>query len=225
MKLAVLIAFVTLGLAAAIGGAAPFGRVLMAAGAPGLAAVVFQRPDWRGVAAYRAGNFDRAATEFEAAGAWYNLGNAEVHRGRYAAALEAYDVAVARTGDASARTNFDLVAAFYSGFAVDPEALGLFPKRKEGPKEDSFIARGDARAAGTGSEVTNANTMLGLAELDSRGRLGVRRIFDDAFMVADERWLEQLEDVPGAFMSARITAEYKRRQKLGLTPPPPEDPQ
>jgi Ca-activated chloride channel family protein len=55
--------------------------------------------------------------------------------------------------------------------------------------------------------------MMGLVELDSRGRLGVARVFDDAFMVADERWLGQLEDIPGAFLKARISHEFKRRQK------------
>ena len=68
------------------------------------------------------------------------------------------------------------------------------------------------------------NAMLGLAELESRGRLGVRRIFDDKFMVADERWLQQIQDVPGAYLKARIAHEEKTRRKLGLSPPEPEDP-
>ena len=66
--------------------------------------------------------------------------------------------------------------------------------------------------------------MMGLAALESHGELGVRRIFDDRFMVADGRWLEQLADVPGDYMAARIAAEHKRRRALGLSPPPPEDP-
>lgn len=211
-------------IAIALGGAAPFGRVALALGMNKVAARLFDDPDWQGVALYRAGQFDAAAQAFEDAGSLYNLGNAQVHGGRIAAALEAYDQAIV-TGDADAQANFDVVAAFYAGLQIDPEALGLFPERKTGPQADSFIARGDARAAGTGSEVTNSNTMLGLAELDSRGRLGVRRIFDDKFMVADERWLNQLSDVPGEFMAARIAQEHKRREKLGLSPPEPEDPQ
>ncbi|WP_372571818.1 hypothetical protein [Ruegeria jejuensis] len=209
-------------LASLMGSTAPFGRVFMALGMNGLAAQVFDNPGWRGAALYRAGEYQGAAEAFEAAGALYNLGNAEAQSGRYAAALEVYDLAITR-GDPDAQANFDVVAAYYAGLQIDPEALGLFPERKDGPQADSFIARGDARAAGTGSEVTNANTMLGLAELDSRGRLGVRRIFDDKFMVADERWLNQLSDVPGEFMAARIAQEHKRRVRLGLSPPEPED--
>lgn len=220
------LALVTAGLFALVlilGGAAPLGRVLLASGLPGLAAPLFSDPGWRGVAAYRAGDMESAAEAFRRAGAFHNLGNAEVHRGNYAAALEAYDRAIAR-GVPEAKVNFDLVALYYAGLGIDPEALGLFPERKQGPQADSFVAEGSARAAGTGDAVTNTNTMLGLAELDSRGRLGVRRVFDDKFMVADERWLEQLSDVPGEYLAARIDMERKRRAALGLAPPVPEDP-
>ncbi len=211
-------------LALALGGAASFGRVALAVGLFPLAAKLFSDPDWQGVAFYRAGEFDKAAKAFEGAGDHYNLGNAEVQNGRLAAALEAYDQAIGQ-GNPDAQANFDVLAAYYAGQQIDPEALGLFPERKSGPKADSFVARGNARAAGTGSEVTNSNTMLGLAELDSRGRLGVRRIFDDQFMVADQRWLNQLSDVPGEFMAARIAQEHKRRVKLGISPPASESPE
>lgn len=211
-------------LALALGGAAPFGRVALAVGLYPLAAGLFTDPNWQGVALYRSGNFDKAAEAFKSAGNQFNLGNAEARSGNMAAALEAYDQAIAK-GDPDAQANFDVLAAYFAGQQIDPEALGLFPERKSGPKADSFVARGNARAAGTGSEVTNSNTMLGLAELDSRGRLGVRRIFDDKFMVADQRWLNQLSDVPGEFMAARIAQEHKRRAKLGLSPPEPETPE
>lgn len=224
MRILALISVLAMALGFALGGGAPFGRVLMALGLPGIAAKLFVDPGWQGAALYRAGRYDGAVTAFDTGRAFLNLGNAEVRRGNYAAALEAYDIGISQ-GDAAASANFDVVAAYYAGLGIDPEALGLFPERKQGgPEADSFIARGNARAAGSGSEVTNNNTMLGLAELDSRGRLGVRRVFDDKFMVADERWLEQLSDVPGEFLKARIAQEHKRRDKLGLAPPDPEDP-
>jgi len=223
MRAAALLAVLAIGFAVALGGGGPFGRVLLSLGMPKLATVFLSTPEWRGVALYRAGSFEAAASVFAEAKNPYNLGNAYVHSGNYAAALEAYDLAIDQ-GHPSAQANFDAVAAFYSGLGIDPDALGLLPERKEGPSADSFIARGDARAAGTGSDVTNTNTMLGLVELDSRGRLGIRRIFDDKFIVASDRWLEQLQDVPGEFMAARIRHEYKRRVKLGLSPPEPEDP-
>ncbi len=223
MRVLALITVLAFSVAGLLGGAAPVGRVLMAVGLPGLAAPFFATPGWQGAAFYRAGRYDLAAQGFADAGDYFSLGNAEAHRGAYAAALEAFDQAHAR-GHPHAQANFDVVAAHYAGLGIDPEALGLFPERKEGPSAESFVARGDGRAAGTGDEATNTNTMLGLAELQSRGRLGVRRVFDDKFMVADARWLEQLADVPGEYMAARIAEEHKRRVKAGLAPPPPEDP-
>jgi len=223
MKGLALITAIALGLAVLAGGGAPFGRVLLALGLPGMAAPLFDDPNWKGVALFRAGDFDGAAERFAEAGARYNLGNAEAHRGQYAAALEAFDQALAE-GHPDAEANFDVVAAFYAGLGIDPEALALFDKRADGAEADSFVARGNARAAGTGSEVTNNNTMMGLAELDSRGRQRVRKIFDDKFMVADDRWLQQLSDVPGEYLAARIMQEHKRRRKSGLSPPRPEDP-
>ena len=210
-------------LAYGFGGTAPFGRILLSLGLPGLALPLFEDPEWRGVAAFETGDSIEASKAFRQSGSFYNLGNAEAFAGNYATALESYDRAILE-GNKDAEANFDLVAAYYAGLEVDPEALGLVPKRKTGPNEESFVARGDAKAAGTGSDVTNSNTMLGLAELDSRGRLGVRRIFDDSYMLADKRWLAHLSDVPGEYLSARILQEHKRRMKLGLSPEPPEDP-
>ncbi|WP_146346670.1 tetratricopeptide repeat protein [Falsiphaeobacter marinintestinus] len=223
MRALALITAVALAIGLLTGGPASFGRTFLALGLPSVAAFLFDDPNWKGIALYRADQFDAAADQFSDAQAFYNLGNAEAHRGQYAAALEAFDLAHAR-GHPDAQANFDVVAAFYAGLGIDPDALALFEKRKDGAKTESFVARGNARAAGTGSDVTNNNTMLGLAQVDSRGRLGVRRVFDDKFMLADTRWLEQLGDVPGEYMAARILQEYKRRMKLGLSPPKAEDP-
>jgi Ca-activated chloride channel family protein len=223
MKVLAAVAIAALMLGLVLGGTAAVGRVLLAAGLPALAAQVFVTPEWRAVAQYRAGHYAQAAQEFAAVDTPFNLGNAQVRLGNHAAALEAYDLAIAQ-GHPDARANFDVVAAYYAGLGLDPAVLALFPRRTDGPTAEGFIALGNARAAGTGSDTTNATTMLGLAQLESRGPLAVRRIFDDRFIVADDRWLAQLDDVPGAFLAARITAEQKRRAGLGLTPSDPEDP-
>lgn len=224
MRLLALLTASLLVTAFALAGMAPLGRVLLALEQPRLAAKVFRSPAWRGVAHFHAGAYDAAAQDFADAGQYFNLGNAQAFAGKYAEALEAYDVAIT-LGDERAMANFDLIAAHYAGMAIAPETLALFPKRKEGTTAEAEVGEGSARAAGTGDGVTNTNTMLGQTELLSRGKLGVRRVFDDQFMVADDRWLLQLEDVPGAFMAERILQEHKRRRKLGLSPPAPENPQ
>ncbi len=87
------------------------------------------------------------------------------------------------------------------------------------------IAKGSARAAGTGDGATNSGALLGLPELQSNGAREVRKVFDDKFMVANRRWLQTLSDVPGEYLAARIQHERKRRVKLGLAQPVPEDPE
>lgn len=206
------------------GGSAGFGRLALAAGLPDIAAPLLSDPGWRGVALYRAGRWDAAADAFRSAGDMHNLGNAEAHSGNYAAALEAFDTARA-AGDPDASANFDLVAAYYAGLALDPDTpIAWWTEDEDGPTEAAPVGEGSGRAAGTGSDSTNAGALLGLPELRGIGRLGARRVFDDKFMVANRRWLAQLSDVPGEYLAARIAAERKRRADLGLAPPEPEDP-
>lgn len=224
MRLLALIALLSAGLSLALSGTGGLGRVLLAMRLPGLAGPVLDDPAWRGVAFYRAGDRAGAADAFDTARAHYNRGTALARQGQYSEALEAYDLAIA-FGDADARANFDLIAAYYAGLGIDPETLGLFGKREGDVATESFVAQGNARAAGTGDDITNSTTMLDTVQLQSHGEQEkVRRIFDDRFMVADRRWLEQLADVPGDYLAARIAHERKRRDRLGLAPPEPEDP-
>lgn len=199
------------------GGSAPLGRVFLSAGLPRLAAPFFSDPAWRGVAFYRAGQADAAAGMWQGQGG-LNLGNALVHQGRYAEALEAYDAA-RFAGDVAAARNFDLVASFYAGQALAPGAAVLFTDpNRIGPNIEASVGQGNARAASTGEGATNRGTLLGLPELESRGRLGVRKVFDARFVTADTRWLETLQDVPGNYLAARIAFEHKRRARAGLSP-------
>lgn len=209
-------AVLVFGLAFLMGGMGPFGRVLMGFGLPSLAAPFFSDPHWRGVAMYQAGDHAKAAAAFEEAGpiGFYNLGNALTQAQDYAAALEAYDLALAVYEDVDARENFDLVRAFYAGTPLDAASVAVSRKR-EGDTVQAPIARGDARASGTGDETTNAGTSLAMPALQSEDQIGVRRVFDDAFIVANDRWLKTLEDVPGAFLAARINHAFKARRKAG----------
>ncbi|OIQ28875.1 MAG: hypothetical protein BM562_11995 [Alphaproteobacteria bacterium MedPE-SWcel] len=223
MRLLGLIAMLFLALAALLDGWAPLGRIALALGMPALAAPLFSDPAWRGVAHYRAGDMAAAVNRFAESAQAYNLGNAYVQQGQYAAALESYDRAIA-DNKPHARENFDAVATFYAGLQIDPDALALFEKREGDTTTEAETGKGNARAAGSGDAVTNTNTMLGLAQMESHGDQGVRRVFDDLFMRADDRWLAQLPDVPGSYLKARILAEHKRRTELGLSPPIAEDP-
>ncbi len=220
------LAALCLGLSLALSGTAGVGRLLLGLDLPRLAAPLLSDHGWHGAALYRAGDFAAAAKAFRQQGraGSYNLGNALTMAERYAAALEAFDIA-RLSDDPLAAANFDLVAAHYSGLALDPETpVAWFTQPRDGEEAAAPVGEGSARAAATGDEVTNSSTILGLPELIARGQLRVRKVFDDRFMVADQRWLATLADVPGEYLAARIAFERKRRAKLGLAPPEPADP-
>lgn len=222
-----LAAFGCIALAVALGGAGPFGRLALALGLTGPAQSLFQSPDWQAVAAYRAGDYGAAAAGFARADrADFNAGVALARAGRYAAALEAFDRAIAADpDDVHASENFVLIERVYAGTAISTDAAFAIVERDgDGPVVEGPMGLGHVRAAGSGDEANDGGTALGMAELQSDGRLGVRKQFDDRFMIANDRWLRTLSDVPGEYLGARIAEERKRRAAAGLAPPKPEDP-
>lgn len=71
-------------------------------GEPERAGVLFESPDWRGVAKYRSSSFDEAASAFAtdpSAKGHYNRGNALAKLGQYPAAIAAYDRTLALAAD------------------------------------------------------------------------------------------------------------------------------
>ena len=213
-------------LAVLLGGSGPFGRLALAMGLPSVAAKVFSDLEWRGVAQYRAGQFEAAAQSFAKSGpgASYDQGNALARQGAYAAALEAYDMALALRDDADAQANMNLLMAFYAGTQLEAGSIVDWFDEKTGDTVAADVAKGNARAAGTGDRVTNTGALVGLPEVASRGDRGVRKVYDDRFVVASPRWLATLEDVPGAFLAARILHEHKRREAAGLGQPKADSP-
>lgn len=224
-NLILVFALISLALAWALGGGtAAFGRLAMALGVPGIAAKLFDDPGWRGAAAYRTGQFDAASEAFAEAGSTFNLGNAHVQAGRYAAALEAYDRAMFVAQDPEAEANFNLVRTFYAGTEIDPDAIVKWFEDREGETVSALVGQGNARAAGSGDGVTNTGSLVGLPDLVSTGIRQARKVFDDKFMVASPRWLATLDDVPGEYLAERISHERKRRAKAGIGQPDGDPP-
>lgn len=89
------------------------GQQALEEGDPARAATLFEDPDWRGTAAYRAGDFQAAAEAFtgnDSADAWYNRGNALARAGELEAAAKAYRTSLERDPERNdARENLDLV--------------------------------------------------------------------------------------------------------------------
>ncbi|MGE0212723.1 MAG: tetratricopeptide repeat protein [Parvibaculaceae bacterium] len=184
-----------LALAFLFGGTGPFGRLLLAAGAPEMALPLLGDPHWKGVALYRLGRNEEAVQSLRVAGepAFYNRGNALVRSGRYEEALTLYDAHLFRhPQDADAAHNRALVATL-----VNPTV-------------------GEARAGGRieadGIPVTNNPRDTG------------RKLFAKQQIAASPQWLTTLADEPGRYLKLRLKAEHDRRRGLGVALPPAESP-
>nr|WP_285540779.1 VWA domain-containing protein [Brucella sp. NBRC 12950] len=73
------------------------GQIALRNGAFSKAASIFRDPMWRGVAEYRAGNYQEAIEAFaivDSPESWYNQGNALLHLKKYAEAVTAYEKAL-----------------------------------------------------------------------------------------------------------------------------------
>ena len=113
------------------------------------ASKLFSDPMWRGISYAKAGDFEEAANVFsgiQTQAGHYNYGNALVMLGKYAAAIEAYDKALALGPNEDAKTNRAIAEArmkaldFEGGNMTDGKigSDGItFEKGKGSPQEDA----------------------------------------------------------------------------------------
>jgi Ca-activated chloride channel family protein len=111
---------------------------------PARAAELFESPEWRSAAQYRADQFDSSAatlTNLDTATAHYNRGNALAKGGALEAAIGAYDQALALDPDhEDARYNRDLVAQFLEDNPQQqppPQESGEGEQSQQGDSSDS----------------------------------------------------------------------------------------
>lgn len=208
------------GLALLAGGLEPFGRLALRAGQPALAGMLVSDPALRGIALSAQGRQVDAIAAFERAGPaqTYNRATAHALNGDFAEALLSYDDLLSRDPDhRDARTNFRIVASLYGGTKLDLAFMDLLTEEKEGPTIEAPDAQGGGRAIGDGAESDGMATDIFAPKIKTdSGLRRVPRIFDDMYIEADRNWLTTMLDQPGKFLTARLKAEQKRRQELGI---------
>jgi len=100
------------------------GRRAWEAGDYATAAERFEDPLWRGLAAYRAGDLERAVdllAQADSAEAWFDLGVVQARLGRYAPAADAWRQALERRpGWAEAAANLALVEGLIAAAEQEP---------------------------------------------------------------------------------------------------------
>ena len=148
------------------------------------AAALFRDPMWKGVAAYRAGNWNAAVDAFarvDSPEALFDLGNAHARRGDLALAVQAYDRVLAlRPLWREAKENRDRVAA-------------LIPKpKKERPDEDG---------------PADPNLPPDKVLFDDRGKKGKEGRVQASKEQMGDMWLRALTTSPAGFLRQKFAAQ------------------
>jgi Ca-activated chloride channel family protein len=163
------------------------GRRLFERGEYDEAALRFVDPMWKGVAAYRSGEFERAAESFArltAVEASFNLGNAYAMVGRYQEAVTAYEAAIAeRPGWAEAIENRETV-------------LALIPVEPDLPEEEQ-----------TSGDPSFDPDEIQFDEKGKKGKPGEVQVEQLTDQQLAEMWLRRLETSPADFLRQRFALE------------------
>jgi len=159
------------------------------------AATRFVDPMWQGVALFRAGEFDRAASLFagyDTAEAAFNHGNALVMQGKYEVAVERYARALAlRPGWGDATVNREIALA-------RAEALKKEGGEMTGGKmgADEIVFDQGKPSSSAGEEQVDGGQEAADAELRSI-------------------WLRQVQTRPADFLRVKFAHQYAMRQSGG----------
>jgi len=154
----------------------------------------FEDPEWRGVAYFRAGDFEKAAGvlgRVRSPEAAYNRGNALVLLGRYDEAIESYELALEmRNGWVAAQENL---------------AIAIARKQRLAPPESD--------AGGTGG-MLEADEIV-FDDSGRVGRTGTETVTEGGEPMNEQEmraiWLRRVQNNPADFLRARFAWQLHRR--------------
>jgi Ca-activated chloride channel family protein len=162
------------------------GRYWMEKGEPLKAAEGFEDPMWKGVAFYRAGDWESAILQFgrvDTAEGWFNLANAYAQSGDNEEAIRAYDEALARRpGWTEAEENKALVASLIP----PPE-----PESDEEQQGDPHFKPDEI-------------------EFDEKGKKGKEGEIEQQMLTDEQKaemWLRRLQVTPADFLRRKFAAQ------------------
>ena len=142
--------------------------------------------DLRGVSAFRAGDYERAAALFmmsNQADGYYNAGNAYAYLGRYKEALKAYDKALAMNrANQDARYNRQLIEALLKKQQKQQSQAG----HKKEPKPDIKPAKQEEKPQ--------------------------EKLEKTPQQQSTDQWLNTIPDDPGGLLREKFLRDYLRRR-------------
>jgi Ca-activated chloride channel family protein len=125
-------------------------------GNPADAAALFEDPEWRGVAQYRAGDYGGSARDFAEQGDarnLYNLGNAMAQQGEYDSAIDAYEQVLEMEPDnEDARYNLDFVRNLKEQQEQQQQQQGDDQQSTQNPGGEGEQSEGEGEQNQEGSE-------------------------------------------------------------------------
>jgi Ca-activated chloride channel family protein len=162
------------------------GRYWMEHDDPAKAAEHFEDPVWKGIAFYRAGDWENAILQFgrvDTAEGWFNLGNAYARSGDNEEAVKAYEEALSRHPEwPEAQENRALVAA-------------LIPPPEPEADQD---------------EAADPNMKPDEVKFDEKGKKGKEGKIEQEMLTDEQKaemWLRRLQVTPADFLCRKFAAQ------------------
>jgi Ca-activated chloride channel family protein len=210
------------------------------------AAALFQSPEWRGTAAYRAGDFAGAVQAYSLDPGTipdnhYNLGNAYAMTQNFEAAVSAYDIAIAMDPEhTDAIHNREIVAALLEQQQNEEEQQSdddmtspqdqteeqSEEQQEEGEQEEQDQEQQQEEGE-EGEEQEQQEQQQGSEqeqqEEQTPGEQPNQSSAETESQESLEQWLRRIDDDPGELMQRKFQFEYRRRQLESRTSPQSTD--
>ncbi len=204
-------------------------------GDPATAAATFESPEWRGSAAYHAGDYDAAiqaysTQPFDKADDHYNIGNAYAHIASFEQAIAAYDVAIAMDPNhEDAIHNREIVQSLLEEQQQqqeeeqDPQDSMEQDKQEEEENSEENENEseeeegeeqqesGEPEEEQEQSEPQDGEDQQ-QSEEQTEGEQPNMSTAETESQESLEQWLRRLDDDPGELLQRKFQFEYRRRQ-------------
>lgn len=198
---------------------------------PQQAALLFQDPQWQGIAYYRMGDYKKALQAFskdDDATAWYNRGNALAYLGQYQDAINAYDKALdLDTQLKDAQFNRDLLKQLLNNTASPPTPQEATPppfkknyqNKNEGNGNSNDQTSPPPQNNATPPPTTNTpqnnpqpqNSLPPTTNTNGQAQT-VSGSYQDQ---QQQQSLQNMSDDPGGLLQRKLSRDYTQSQQQG----------
>jgi Ca-activated chloride channel homolog len=193
------------------------------------AAALFEAPDWKGTAAYKAGDYEGAIQSFSQltdVSSFYNLGNAYARATKYEEAIQAYDAALALEPDhVDALHNKEIVEQLLEEQEQKEEEERQNQEQQEQEQEQQESAQSEPDQNESNPQEQEPqdpdgeeNEQEPQSDDSEQQQQQEQQEAEDASTAQTEdqesleQWLRRINDDPGELLQRKFQFEYRRRQ-------------